>query len=154
TLHRGDEVSLVLTGDPVDPGQVQPTIDLQSVATRVAQLQPSHGWANVASALEQVRQALLRGPRGMDGVFLGCDRQAGGWESVHDRLAPAWKKMQQELASPLRFFVIPVGGEEADNAALESIRVPGPPLVRDLPADVEIRVRNYGAVPRSELPVT
>src|SRR5438105_3677522 len=34
-LHRGDEVSLILTGDPVDPGQAQPTTDLQSVATRV-----------------------------------------------------------------------------------------------------------------------
>src|SRR4051812_49064774 len=105
-LHRGDEVSLVLTGDPVDPGQVQPTSDLQSVATRVGLLQPSFARANVASAMEQVRQALSREPGVTHELYVVCDRQASSWENINDRFAANWQKTEQQLASRPRFFVI------------------------------------------------
>src|SRR5581483_11650498 len=136
------------TGDAIDPGQVQPTSDLQSIATRVSALQPSRGQADVAAALEQVRQALSREPNITHELYVVCDRQACSWENINDRFAAQWQKMQQDLPSSLRFFLVPVGGDESDNLAVESIRLPGPPAVRDIPANVEVHLRNYGQVPR------
>ncbi len=153
SLHRGDEVSLILTGDPIDPGQAQPTTDLQSVATRLAALPASFGRANIAAALEQARQALSREPGVVHELYLVCDQQASSWESVNDKFAELWQSTQEQLTSPLRFFVIPVGGEEADNIAIESVDLPGPAVMRDIPALLEIHLRNFGNVPRSDLPI-
>jgi hypothetical protein len=152
-LNRGDEVSLILSGDPVDPGQAQPTSDLQSVATRVSQLGVSFDRANFAAAIEQAQQAISREPNVTHEIYLVCDRQANGWESINDKFAAGWRDVCAKVQSPLRLFVLPVGGEESDNVAVESIRVPGPPVIRDMPAQVEVRLKNFGAVPRSNLPL-
>jgi hypothetical protein len=152
-LHRGDEVSLILSGDPIGPGQAQPTSDLQSVATRVSQLGVSFDRANFAAAIEQAEQAISREPNVTHELYLVCDRQANGWESVNEQFAAGWQDVRGGVQSPLRFFVIPVGGDESDNVALESIRIAGPAVVRDMPAQVEVRVKNFGRVPRSNLPL-
>lgn len=152
-LHRGDEVSLILTGDPVDPGQAQPTTDLQSVAARVGALVPSYGRANIAAALEQARQAMLREPGVTHELYIVSDQQASSWERVNDRFVTLWQSTQAQLNASLRTFAIPVGGAEADNVAIESIELPGPPLIRDIAGKVELRLRNFGPIPRSDLPV-
>jgi hypothetical protein len=152
-LRRGDEVSLILTGDPVDPGQAQPTTDLQSVAARVGALVPSYGRANIAAALEQARQALLREPGVAHELYIVCDQQASSWERVNDKFTALWQSTQQQLNAPFRCFTIAVGGAEADNVAIESVQLPGPPLIRDIPGQVELRLRNFGPIPRSDLPV-
>ena len=86
-------------------------------------------------------------------LYVVCDRQACSWDSANDRFAESWQKTRQSLTAPLRFFVIPVGGEESENVSVESIRLLGPSPVRDMPVEAEVRLRNYGAVPRSDLPV-
>ena len=152
-LRRGDEVSLILTGDPNDPGQVQPTSDLQSVATRIGFVQPSWGQANFAEAIDQVRQALAREPSVTHEVYIVCDRQSLSWAGVNDRVAQEWQKTRQELSAPLRVFLLPIGSDRDDNVALESIRMPGPPAVRGIPAKVQVQVHNFGPIPRSDLPL-
>src|SRR4051794_34230048 len=112
-LHRGDEASLILAGDALGPGQAQPTADLQAVAARVGALAPSYGRANIAAALEQARQALLREPGVPHELYIIADQQAASWDPIDDGVAEQWQTTQGLLGSPLRFFVIPVGGAEA-----------------------------------------
>jgi hypothetical protein len=45
-------------------------------------------------------------------------------------------------------MIVPVGTEEFDNVAVEAIDPVGEPFVIGQPADVEVRLHNYGAVPR------
>src|SRR5205823_10348730 len=88
-------------------------------------------------------------------IFLVCDRQAQSWRNVSDDFAAAWAAGASPRARPLaRFVVIPVGGGETDNVAIESVALLNPPAVRGCTAQVKIKVRNHGAAPRVGLPLT
>jgi len=44
---------------------------------------------------------------------------------------------------------VPVGSEKSENLAIESVEMVNGPAVKDQPAEVEVRVRNYGTTYRS-----
>jgi hypothetical protein len=48
-----------------------------------------------------------------------------------------------------RFTVIPVGGSETDNLAIEAIAIVNPPVVAHCPGQVQVSIRNYGNTPRT-----
>jgi hypothetical protein len=54
---------------------------------------------------------------------------------------------------PLRFYVVPVGGGDAENVAIESVELLDGPAIAGSAAEVEVRVRNYGPTPRPALDV-
>jgi hypothetical protein len=54
---------------------------------------------------------------------------------------------------PPTMFVIPVGGESTDNIAIESMQLASTPAIVEQPAEVEVRLQNYGPIPRAGLPL-
>jgi hypothetical protein len=150
TLRRGDRAAIIIAGTPQDsttPPQM--TGDLQSLATRVTELKPAPGVADLAESISTAASLLDRQDRFSRQLYVVCDRQAASWRYVGpDLFAPA-----RNHITPSRFIVVPVGGEETDNLSIESIGLINPPAVRGCPAQVSVRVRNHGVVPRTGVPL-
>src|SRR5439155_17784530 len=58
SLNNGDEAALVPAGTAPQPADPTPTADLQSLAMRVADLEPSSGAADMANALTRALNVL------------------------------------------------------------------------------------------------
>lgn len=144
-LRRGDQAALVTLGQPSDR-DVPLTTDLQEIASRLASLQPAYGQSDLADGVR--RAATLLAPAGETPreVYLISDRQESGW-----RYLP---QLPASLRQSVRLVGVPVGSTENHNAWIESISLATSPAITGLPADVEIRIRNGGSIPRSDLPVT
>lgn len=153
-LRRGDEVSLILMGGEKTNADVVASSDLQSLTSRLADLSPSSGKADVASALTQAMRIFNRDKSNNRELYLVCDRQAASWQQISDAFTTSWNKARDSMGVAPRFIVVPVGGEERDNALIEQVVPLSNPIVRDLPTDYEIRIRNIGKTPRSAMPVT
>jgi Mg-chelatase subunit ChlD len=160
-LRRGDEAALILmgggagdeAGDEAENAPPQPGTDLQAIAQRVGDLRPGYGKADLGAALTQAQRVLDNERNRNREVYVIADRQAATWASVTPPVQQAWRTATHDELAPVRLFFIPVGGEESDNAAIESIEVLGPPLVRDATASVEVGIRNYGSTPRPAMPL-
>lgn len=153
--HPGDLATLVLMGTgattPEQPAEVS------SVATRVAALSPGAGAADVAGSLLTALDLCDRADRtqGLPGeIYLICDRQARSWDGAGDAFAAAWQARWATARHSTRLYLLPVGGDAAENVGIDSAELTDDPAVRGQPTGVEIRVHNYGAQPRSALPVT
>jgi hypothetical protein len=147
-------VALVLMGDRTDQSGVPITNDLQAVATQVADLQPAAGRADIADALYQAVRILTRENATNPEIYLISDRQGLSWDGVNETFATGWNITRKRMNVPPRLFVIPVGGENMDNVALEAITPLSAPVIRDVEMELELRIRNYGSLQRSALPLT
>src|SRR5438067_2154405 len=80
--------------------------------------------------------ALGRQDRVARQLYVICDRQAVSWRNAR----PANLLSPSQPPSPppklARFVVIPVGGRETDNVAIDSIDLLNPPAVRGAPDEV------------------
>src|SRR5437763_1425193 len=83
-------------------------------------------------------------------------RLKGELYSVTDRQAASWKNLESgggtlqwisDEQHHTHFYVIPVGGEDAENVSIESVELVEPVAVRNQSAEVEVKVRNYGSSP-------
>ncbi|MGH7215586.1 MAG: VWA domain-containing protein, partial [Tepidisphaeraceae bacterium] len=153
-LHKGDQVSLVLVGDEqADSAPMPPTSDLQAVASRVNELKVSHDRANVVDGLLAAAEIFDRHEKSNRELYVVCDRQAASWREVNAGFKTVWDERLGTSAVPLRFFVVPVGGGEADNVTIQAVELVNPPAVINSSAEIEVQVRNFGAVPRAGLPL-
>jgi hypothetical protein len=152
-LKKEDQAALLLSGDGRPVGAVRFTSDLQSIAAQVADAQPAHGMADLAEAITAAVDALDKQRSADRQLFVICDRQATSWRGLEGEIAAALGRRVRNAESPIRFHVLPVGGEVADNVAVESIALTNPPAIRGCTAEVEITVRNHGVLPRSGLPL-
>lgn len=151
-LERGSEVSLIVLGDRVELLHREPTSNLQSVARDLDSLQVSNSQADFATGLAIARQVLTQPSRTNRELYLITDRQAGNWRRM-DAAAP-YVRWISDSSPRTRFYVIPVGGEESDNVAIESMELLDPVAIKGLAADVEVRIHNYGATPRQAMELT
>ncbi|MFI5378095.1 MAG: BatA domain-containing protein [Tepidisphaerales bacterium] len=151
-LDKGTEVSVVLLGDELTVLYPQPTTNLQNVTRDLDGISLSSGCANFAEALAAARKILDQPSRVGRELYLVTDRQAESWRRVDPAAASAaWLRNPQR---PTRFYVIPVGGEESDNVAIESVHLVEEPAIRGQSAEAEIRIRNYAPVLRPAVDVT
>lgn len=157
TLHRGDEAALITLGDFPRTAPPRPTADLQSIIDSLdsPRLQNAGtGATNIADALVLAANLFERQGNPNRELFIICDRQANNWRDVTPRLAETWRQRLSGAGPPPRFFVIPVGGWESDNLAVESVAVNSPQIVANQPFDIQITVHNYGSSPRADLPLS
>ena len=147
TLKRGDRACLLVAGAGQLPASLQFTSDIQSLASHIGELKPADGYADLPAAIDLAAAALARQERASRQLYVICDRQAASW-----RGAGAGGSTDR-VGALARFVVVPVGGREADNVAVESVAVVNPPAVAGAPTDVEVRVRNYSAAGRQGLPL-
>lgn len=142
-LRRGDQVGLVVLGRP--SGDDAPlTTDLQEIATKLASITPGALRADMADG--EARALAMLEPAGSvpREIYLIGDRQTLTWQgaaNLPDRPG-------------LRVSAIAVGTTENANVAIESIDLLDPPAIAGMQADVQVRVRNFGTIPRSDLPLT
>lgn len=144
-LRRGDQASLVLLGGGKAEAPARPTSDLQDVAARIANLQPLAGRSNVSDGVRQAYELLATAGGNSGEIYVITDRQASSWADFRTFRPPA--------TPPARIFAIPLGSTDTHNIGIESLELLGPPAVKDLPTDIEIRIRNYGTAPRGEVPL-
>jgi hypothetical protein len=160
SLDKGDRVVLIPVGDGrrgVDP---RPESDLQALAGRVADLKVVAGATDLAEALTTAADALDRHERLSRQIFVVTDRQAANWRNVDATFAAALRRRLDQATggspapAPTRIHVIPVGGDAVDNVTVESVALTDAPAIKDSAGEVEVTVRNYGATPRTGLPLT
>ncbi len=150
-LGRGDRACVVPDPPPAGWQDARPSADLSAAAAAVGTLRPTRRPADLADALARAA-GLLADAAGPRVVVVVCDREASAWRGVTDPFARAWRAARDGRPPP-RVVVVPVGGDEADNVAVESVRAVDGPLVRDVPGVVRVVVRNWGPDPRADLPL-
>jgi len=154
-LHRGDRVALMLLGQQQSDSELEPTVDLQSVADRIDAASLGHDPADVAQALVRAQEVLDRDGRSARDLYLVCDRQALSWRNVSEFfISKRWPDLLRRSNASPRIFVVPVGNTDYENVGVESIELANPPAILGQPAELEIDVRNYGQTPRSAVPLT
>lgn len=156
-LEPGDSAALILTGIDVDP-QGQPpvpllTTDLQSVAEQIATVRAGAGKADLPQALRQALDVLQQAGEGVRDIYVICDRQRLGWDAVRDGPFAATWKAHQQTSHPTRLMILPVGSIDVQNVMIESLELQTPPAIRGHPAEMEVKLRNYGPVQRAALPL-
>ena len=151
TLRRGDRAGLYLAGAAGQATPMQLTGDLQAVAARVADLKPAADVARLDQAIDAAADALARQERVLRQLYVITDQQAINWEGIDASYAAKWQSSRQALD---RYVVIPVGGREVDNVAVEGIEILSPPVVRGMSARIAVTVRNYSPRSRTGLPLT
>lgn len=159
-MRPGDRVALIPMGVPSQPSDAEPTTDLRGVANRIEQLHSGYRSANLKDGLSRAADVLEHNENENRDIYVVCDRQAVSWQNLDESFATEWRK---RLAPPgsdaqrrvnLRTFVVPVGTTDADNIAVEAVRLADPPAIRAQPAEIEVRLHNYSANPRPDLPLT
>ena len=150
---KENSVAIVVTGVRDSEQLSQPTTDLQQLAQRVLALPDPSGRAELGPALERAAQILDRGAESGRELYVVCDRQASNWKDVgSEAFARQWKRrLNRNPAEPTRLFVVPVGSEKSENLAIESVELIDPPAVREQPAEIEVKVRNYGQTLRGNV---
>ncbi len=148
-LQRGDEVTLLTTGD--SSAEARPTTDLQALARSIADLQPARGYADMAATLAKAAEVLERSTSVNREVYIVCDRQKVSWNGVDTAWSSTWKKRLSQQTIRPRIAMVPVGGQETANVAVEAFEITNPPLALHQPAEIEVRVHNFGANPVGDI---
>jgi hypothetical protein len=158
TLHRGDQAALIVLGDPAHPSAPPaPTGDLQSIIDTLdsPRLQTTgYGTADMADGLKLAADVLQRSRAMRRELVVVCDRQALNWRGVSNRWAANWRSRLDFNGVAPRCLLIPVGGWESDNVAIESLRTAAPQILAAQPAQVDITIHNYGSTPRASIPLS
>lgn len=150
-LKRGDDLYLIPLGDH-DPRAPRPhATDPQDMARRVKEVATASGRADVAAGLIEAAELLSTSQAPNHEIYVITDRQAGSWGGVGEAdFLRRWQTLTTGPAGRPRVMVVPVGTEEIDNVAVEAIEsASAEPFVANQGGDVEVRLHNYGAVPRT-----
>ena len=167
-LHSGDRAFVIEMGVSQSDADLEPTGDLRAVEAKIDEAKIGYGRATVRDALSRAADVLDRYEKTNRDIYVVCDRQALSWKGVEGSFADEWRRRMRG-ASPeatpaaqraTRIMVIPVGGPESDNVAVESIKLLNPPAIfykhadgTPAPAEIEVTIHNYGDVPRIGIPV-
>jgi hypothetical protein len=152
-LKRGDDLWVIPMGDHDPQATAIYATDPQDMARRVKELTTPSGRADVAAALREAARLLTQSQAPNKEIYVICDRQAGSWRGVDEpSFAGEWADLLRESRIKPRLLIVPVGTEEFDNVSVEAIEPVGEPFVVGQPGEVEVRLHNYGAVPRTAVP--
>ena len=153
-FHRGDDLWLIPLGAGEPAAAPSYASDPQVMANLVKEVTVASGEADVAAGLRAAIDLLSTAEAPNREIYVVCDRQASSWRGVEEEFLRDWRRRMTPLPGSPRLFVVPVGTSESDNVAVEAIHLLRWPLVADQPADVEVRLHNYGSVPRGAVPLT
>lgn len=154
-LRRGDRAALVLLGYPKRESETPPTPDLQSVADRIDAAHTVRDPADVRAGLQQAFDLLEHNEGGAARDFyIIADRQARSWNSFDDAFRTHWNEMVARSGATARLFVVPVGGTDGDNVAVEGVELIDGPAILGQGATLSVDVKNYGTTPRAAVPLS
>ena len=150
-LSAGDRACVVPDPPPPQWTDGRPSADRSAIGAQVTALLPTGRPGDRADALDRAA-ALLDEVDGGRQIVVVCDRSAVAWRTVTDAWGRRWRASRDR--PPPRVVVVPVGGDEADNLTVESVRPVDPPLTRGVPGTVQVTIRNAGPEPRADIPLT
>ena len=131
SLRPGDSVSLILMSDVPDVVFKRLTSDVKQVRDAIQDAQVSHRssyvWPSVWEAYSLLKES--DSPRKV--IYLISDLGENGWQN--------WKKMPADMGT-IDIFVVRIGDLEADNRAIESIRLSGEPVGMGIPVDISVKL--------------
>jgi hypothetical protein len=156
SLRPGDEAAVIITPDAFgQPQSATLTSDLQYLSARIGNTQTSAGLADMAAAMEVAADLLSQSRATHRQVVVISDRQAANWRGLDAEFAATWKaSFRDDGGEPPQLSWIPVGDADAGNVGIASVQILNTPVIRGLPAEVEVRVQNYDTVPYVSLPLT
>jgi hypothetical protein len=160
-LERDDEVNLITLGDQRASSQASAPSDLQTVASRIADLHVSDGPADIASGLAAGARLFQRSSASNRLLVVICDRQAASWKNVSSAFAATWRASASQRGPNQsgpdgvdpKFVVISVGSEACENVAVDRVAPPAAPVVIDVPVPLDVTVHNYGRDTVTALPL-
>jgi len=153
SLHPGDQVSLLVTGDSRRQAEL-PTTNFQEIAARVADAKPTASTADFPEALVDALSLFDHTESTDRQLYIVCDRQATSWSKLTGPFAASWQDRLRRARWPLRAYVLPVGNDNADNLAVDSLRIVDPPVIAGCPAELLVTLRNYGSRAATDVPLT
>jgi hypothetical protein len=151
-LRPGDRAVLMLIGIEQADEELRPTADLRELEQRLLTISPSTGHADYSTALTRAAELFERDSDSNRELYLITDAQAVSWNGIDSNFESAWKARARS-SSPVRFVVVAIGNTDRDNVAVESMQILNPPVIRQQSAQIDVRVRNYGDVPRTAWPL-
>jgi hypothetical protein len=155
SLKPGDEAAVVYAPPLSQQSKVEFTTDPQTLVTQLNNVKPDMFRANLASALDSAADLLLRSHMSDRQIVVVTDQQAVSWRGVNADFARRWQRRLRDAAGQTpRMTVIPVGAAEAANVAVESVQVLSTPVIRDMTAEIEVKLRNFDTAPSIGLPLT
>jgi hypothetical protein len=157
-FHRGDDLWLIALGDRTSGPGANARIyssDPQEMARRVKEVPAAGGVADVAAGLREALEILAAAEAPNREIYVISDRQASSWTGMDEPFAAEWRQqVARQLPQRPRLCVVPIGTDETDNVAVEAVQPTGEPIVFEQPASVEVKIHNYGSVPRAAVPLT
>jgi hypothetical protein len=154
-LHRGDRAALVLLGAKQQESELPPTSDLQLIADRIDAARVGHEAADVTDGLTRAEQALqLDHQTAAHDFYVVCDRQAAIWREANSRFKQRWEELLKQNSASGRIFVVLAGNTDVDNVAVESVELAESPAILGQSANLLVGIHNYGASPRTALPLS
>ncbi len=145
----GDAISVLLVARPVRTVVPGPDTNRDAVMAELASLKVTSGGADLNEAFARAAQLfeLSRYPRRE--VYVISDLQRATWAS--QQLTP---EQLQAIGRDVSVVVVDVGSENArTNAAVTDVAMEQPLAVTSQPAEVRVRVRNFGDRPLDGLGV-
>ncbi len=131
SLRPGDKVSLILMSDVPEVVFKRLTSDVEQVRDAIEDARVSHRssyvWPSVWEAYSMLKES--DSPRKV--IYLISDLGENGWQN--------WKKMPADIGM-IDIFVVRVGDLEADNHAVETIRLSGEPVGMGIPVDISVKL--------------
>ncbi len=153
SLHPGDQVSLLFTGDARRAAEL-PTTNFQDISARVADAKPNSSAADFADVLVDALNVFDRAESADRQLYIVSDRQATSWRKLAGAFTATWQERLRRASAPLHAYVLPVSSEGGENLAVESLRLIDPPAIKGCGNEAQIAIRNYGPRAVSDIPLT
>jgi hypothetical protein len=154
SLHKGDVVSLVRVSDTADPVVREATVDVELVEREVARAEPGWSGTDLRAGLVAAAELLRTSKKASKEVYLITDMQRGGWGKPDRAPGDELRAALEQIRKTARAFVVDVGVEKPENAAVERIAPTSKTLGVGAATEFEVTVANFGRSPRRNLQVS
>ena len=136
-MERGDQANL-MTFDDLARGEFERAVhDLALVRQRIAELQPSHGGTDWATAISAGLTALQQATEPNRELYVVSDFAGADLDSVRADL--------RSSQGDVRITLVPVAVERFVNVSIDDVHVPPGAVLVDEPVRVAVTVRNHDA---------
>jgi hypothetical protein len=152
-LKHGDQAGMLIAGAREYQPPIPPSADLQSVAAKVADLQPDTGLCDFSNEILRAADLLEHSKPADHEIYIITDQQAINWRALNDAFKLHWSA-RRSAGPPMHITIFTVGGGEADNISVDGFEFPDRVVIRDTTTDLQVRIRNYGPAAVSAVPVT
>lgn len=153
-LRRGDKLSVVVLSHAPHALHADPTSHHELARTEVMRLTPSHGGANLASALEVLRELVRKSkPRNAE-LYILTDNQRRFWNGLKEEPNADLRIALSQLARAARTFVLDTGAEPGGNVTVSDFRTSVPVVTKGFPFRFLADLVNYGGDPATDVEVT